>query len=142
MQCMLYGCSMYVSQTRSCCLNGIVLFGSVLSLTQCACPLWCIPQLCPYAHFSWRSAAGSMHLRSTFVPCSHSIKVWKPTCTDGDVARHAGLILADSANMVMRISYSWHFIKSAVPGLRLTAWAPSFISCCAATAAAIALRKR
>lgn len=51
-----------------------------------------------------------------------------------------GLILADSANMVMRISYSWHFIKSAVPGLRLTAWAPSFVSCCAATAAAIALR--
>ncbi|KAA6421774.1 MAG: RFT1 protein [Trebouxia sp. A1-2] len=37
-----------------------------------------------------------------------------------------GLILADSANMVMRISYSWHFIKSAVPGLRITAWAPSF----------------
>ncbi len=62
-------------------------------------------------------------------------------CTAGDVATPAGLILADSANMVMRISYSWHFIKSAVPGLRLTAWAPSFISCCAATAAAIALRK-
>lgn len=55
--------------------------------------------------------------------------------------RLAGLILADSANMVMRISYSWHFIKSAVPGLRITAWAPSFVSCCAATAAAVALRK-
>ncbi|DBB05489.1 hypothetical protein WJX77_003678 [Trebouxia sp. C0004] len=51
-----------------------------------------------------------------------------------------GLILADSANMVMRIGYSWRFIKSAVPSLRLTAWAPSFVSCCAATAAAIALR--
>lgn len=83
-----------------------------------------------------------MHLRSTFALCSHSTKLWKPTCTDGAVATLAGLILADSANMVMRISYSWHFIKSAVPGLRLTAWAPSFISCCAATAAAIALRKR
>jgi len=80
-------------------------------------------------------------LRSTFALCSHTNKIKNLTCTDGDVATPAGLILADSANMVMRIGYSWHFIKSDVPGLRLTAWAPSFVSCCAATAAAVALRK-
>ena len=54
---------------------------------------------------------------------------------------HAGLILADSANMIMRIAYSWLFIQSRVPGLSITSWAPSLLSCCAAASAAVALRE-
>lgn len=140
---MLYGCMIHVPQIRSRCLNGILVFDSVLRLTYCACPLWCVSQSCglkpPSVGVITRINAPA--LRSTFALCSHTTKIKKLTCTDGDVATPAGLILADSANMVMRIGYSWHFIKSDVPGLRLTAWAPSFVSCCAATAAAVALRK-
>lgn len=53
----------------------------------------------------------------------------------------AGLILADSANMVMRIGYSWRFIKLRAPHLRLRDWAPSSKSCAASVVAAGTLRE-
>ena len=51
----------------------------------------------------------------------------------------AGLILADSANMAMRIGYSWLFIKSKAPGLHLYSWMPSFKSCSISAVAAASL---
>ncbi len=55
------------------------------------------------------------------------------------IVAHAGLILADSANMAMRIGYSWFFIKFTVPSLGITTWAPSRVSCTAAAIAAVSL---
>lgn len=53
----------------------------------------------------------------------------------------AGLILADSANMVLRIGYSWRFIKTRASGLQLRDWAPSLRSCAVCALAAGALRE-
>ncbi|KAL3161254.1 hypothetical protein ABBQ38_009618 [Trebouxia sp. C0009 RCD-2024] len=52
-----------------------------------------------------------------------------------------GLILADSANMVLRIGYSWRFIKTRASGLQLRDWAPSLRSCAVCALAAGALRE-
>ncbi|KAL3135804.1 hypothetical protein ABBQ32_007366 [Trebouxia sp. C0010 RCD-2024] len=51
-----------------------------------------------------------------------------------------GLILADSANMLLRIVYSWRFIKSRASGLQLRDWAPSLRSCAVCAVAAGTLR--
>lgn len=53
----------------------------------------------------------------------------------------AGLILADSANMVMRIGYSWRFIRLMAPHLQLHEWAPSLRSCGCCAVAAVTLRE-
>ena len=50
-----------------------------------------------------------------------------------------GLILADSANMLMRIGYSWRFIKLTAADLQFRDWAPSFRSCAVSAVAAVTL---
>lgn len=50
-----------------------------------------------------------------------------------------GLILADSANMVMRIGYSWLFMKSKAPALHFYSWVPSLKSCSVSAVAAASL---
>lgn len=56
-------------------------------------------------------------------------------------SNHAGLILADSANMGMRIAYSWVFIRKDMQHLTVPRWWPSWPSCAACIAAAITAGK-